>query len=243
MSSFVPTYLYVKEHSITRLRYFGKTTNKDPYKYSGSGVYWTNHYKKHNKDHIKTLWVSELFTDKDLLVEFALLASVHWNIVDSNDWANLKPENGLDGFESSKSSEVQNKRVKDGSHHFLSGETTRKQIENGTHSFLGGDLQRKRVKEGTHHFLKENRIFSGNIAGDSIGAKLKRDQQLLEGTHIFQKGIQKEKSARPIYLEVRSLYKNLGLKIPTNTFMRSDDYLFLIKKELLTINSINTNII
>ena len=53
----------------------------------------------------------------------------------------------------------------------------------------------------------------------------------------------------PTYLYVkehsitRLRYFGKGLKIPTNTFMRSDDYLFLIKKELLTINSINTNII
>ena len=28
-----PTYLYIKEHSITGLKYFGKTTAKNPLKY------------------------------------------------------------------------------------------------------------------------------------------------------------------------------------------------------------------
>lgn len=40
-------YLYVKTHLITNLRYLGKTTAKDPHKYTGSGVYWRLHLKKH----------------------------------------------------------------------------------------------------------------------------------------------------------------------------------------------------
>ena len=35
-----PTYLYVKQHNKTGLKYFGKTTKKDPLKYKGSGLYW-----------------------------------------------------------------------------------------------------------------------------------------------------------------------------------------------------------
>ena len=36
-----PTYLYIKQHSVTKLKYFGKTNSEDPIKYSGSGKYWT----------------------------------------------------------------------------------------------------------------------------------------------------------------------------------------------------------
>lgn len=35
-------YLYVKRHNATGLRYLGKTTAKDPYRYKGSGVEWQN---------------------------------------------------------------------------------------------------------------------------------------------------------------------------------------------------------
>jgi hypothetical protein len=90
-----PTYLYIKKHSITGLKYFGKTT-KDPYKYNGSGKYWTNHIKKHGKEHIVTLWVSDPYHDKSI-IDYALHFSQENNIVKSNEWANLKPENGLDG--------------------------------------------------------------------------------------------------------------------------------------------------
>jgi hypothetical protein len=91
-----PTYLYIKQHSITGLKYFGKTT-QDPYKYPGSGIHWIRHIKLHGKEHIVTLWVSELYYDTSI-VEPALHFSEENNIVESKEWANLKPENGLDGW-------------------------------------------------------------------------------------------------------------------------------------------------
>jgi len=90
-----PTYLYIKQHSITKKKYFGKTT-RDPYTYNGSGVYWTRHINKHGKEHIVTLWVSEPYTDTSV-VEVALKFSSDNDIVNSKEWANQKPENGLDG--------------------------------------------------------------------------------------------------------------------------------------------------
>ena len=92
-----PTVLYIKQHSVTGLKYFGKTTAKDPYKYQGSGKYWVPHIKKHGKGYVITLWVSEPYTDSIVISEFALSFSKEHNIVESKDWANIKPENGLDG--------------------------------------------------------------------------------------------------------------------------------------------------
>lgn len=90
-----PTYLYIKQHSITGLKYFGKTT-RDPYTYNGSGKYWKRHLKKYGKEHVVTLWVSELYQNTSIS-DYALQFSIENNIVESNEWANLKPENGLDG--------------------------------------------------------------------------------------------------------------------------------------------------
>ena len=92
-----PTVLYIKQHPITGLKYFGKTTAKDPLKYKGSGVDWRLHLKENGSERIITLWVSEPYTDKDAIMEFALAFSRDNNIVESKDWANLKIENGLDG--------------------------------------------------------------------------------------------------------------------------------------------------
>jgi len=96
MSDFKPTTLYIKQHNKTGLKYFGKTTQDNPKKYSGSGLYWKDHLKVHGND-VTTVW-SQLFEDKQSLSDFAIKFSEENNIVDSDNWANLKPENGLDGF-------------------------------------------------------------------------------------------------------------------------------------------------
>lgn len=98
--NFKPTYLYIKEHKITKLKYFGKTT-KNPIKYNGSGVRWNRHINKYGKEHINTIWY-HLFDNIDLLVEFALFFSEEYTIENSANWANLIYENGLDGGDTSK---------------------------------------------------------------------------------------------------------------------------------------------
>lgn len=94
--SFQPTHLYIKQHSVTGKCYFGKTTQKDPIKYMGGGLHWTHHIKKHGIEHVKTLW-HKLFMDKAECTKIALLFSEQQDIVKSDRWLNMKPENGLDG--------------------------------------------------------------------------------------------------------------------------------------------------
>lgn len=96
MKKFKPTYLYIKQHSITGKFYFGKTTRTDVEKYYGTGIQWKNHIAYHGKEHIVTLWYC-LFHDEDSIREFALLCSQQWQIVESDDWLNLIPETGMDG--------------------------------------------------------------------------------------------------------------------------------------------------
>ena len=84
-------YLMVKTHKITGLRYLCKTT-QDPYKYRGSGVYWKLHCKKYGSDHD-----TEIIKECDNLSDFAywgLYYSDLWNVVGSNEWANIIPEDG-----------------------------------------------------------------------------------------------------------------------------------------------------
>jgi hypothetical protein len=95
MKIFQPTFFYIKQHMVTGKLYCGKTT-RDPFKYLGSGLYWRRHIRKHGEVHVATLYV-ELFTEKDLLTEFAIDFSTKMKIVESACWANLKLENGLDG--------------------------------------------------------------------------------------------------------------------------------------------------
>lgn len=90
------TYLYEKQHSITKLKYFGKCTTRDPLKYIGSGKYWLRHIKKYGIEFVVTLNVWQ-FEDIQEATEFALRFCKENNIVESNEWANLIEENALDG--------------------------------------------------------------------------------------------------------------------------------------------------
>jgi len=90
-----PTYLYVKTHRITGMKYFGKTTKSDPMKYNGSGIYWKKHLAKYGYE-IDTE-ILGLFIDEQECIDFAVDFSIKNKITESNEWANLKDENGLDG--------------------------------------------------------------------------------------------------------------------------------------------------
>lgn len=87
-------YLYKKTHNITGLKYLGKTT-RDPFKYQGSGKYWSRHIAKHGND-VTTEILHECSSENEL-EEMGLYYSHLWNIVEDDGWANLKPEEG-DGF-------------------------------------------------------------------------------------------------------------------------------------------------
>ena len=95
MINYRPTWLYIKKHNITGLKYFGKTVKTDPTKYNGSGKYWILHLKEHGYN-VSTIWC-QLFIEQADLERYALAFSAENNISESKDWANLKPENGLDG--------------------------------------------------------------------------------------------------------------------------------------------------
>lgn len=96
---FKPTYLYIKTHNQTGLKYFGKTSNKNPHKYPGSGTHWVNHLNKHGNDVITEVY--GYYTDKDLCMKAAIEFSEENNIVESKDWANLRIEM-LDGGDTSQ---------------------------------------------------------------------------------------------------------------------------------------------
>jgi hypothetical protein len=106
-------YLYVKTHKITGLKYLGQTKQQDPHKYSGSGIRWINHLKKHGYNY--TTEILRECQTKDEIKEYGLYYSQLWNIVESNEWANLKLENGDGGAQSSKSiAKIQETKRKNG---------------------------------------------------------------------------------------------------------------------------------
>lgn len=89
-------YLYKKTHSKTGLQYLGKTVFNDPHKYQGSGKRWMHHINKHGYD-VKTEILRECTTN-DEVKEWGQYFSKLWNIVESEDWANIREESGDGGF-------------------------------------------------------------------------------------------------------------------------------------------------
>lgn len=93
--NFKPTRLSVKE--LNGVKYLCKSTLHDFEKYTGSGVHWKKIVKKYGRNNVKTLWVSDWFYCPHHLQDFALMYSEYNQVVESDEWANLKPETGLDG--------------------------------------------------------------------------------------------------------------------------------------------------
>lgn len=98
---FKPTYLCVKTHTITGLKYFCKTTKHHYERYSGSGVYWKRHLKEHGW-HFTTELLG-FYSNKEECNAAAIKFSLENDIVNAVDtngkkiWANSIIENGLDG--------------------------------------------------------------------------------------------------------------------------------------------------
>ena len=88
------TYLYVKTHNITGLKYLGKTT-QNPFTYKGSGTHWQRHLKKHGNN-VSTEILKECQNTTELS-QWGIYYSTLFDIVRSNNWANLKLESGDGG--------------------------------------------------------------------------------------------------------------------------------------------------
>jgi hypothetical protein len=93
---FQPTALLVMTHNVTGLRYFCKTSRLDELcYYKGSGVYWKRHLRKHGRN--VSVDVIGVYHDKQECMDVAKQFSQE-NMIGANPaWANLIPENGLDG--------------------------------------------------------------------------------------------------------------------------------------------------
>ena len=83
-------YLYLKTHNVTGLKYLGFTSNKDPHLYRGSGKRWKYHIQKHGYN----VSTEILFENKSMeeIKPIGLYYSKMWNIVESDEFANLMPE-------------------------------------------------------------------------------------------------------------------------------------------------------
>lgn len=88
-------YLYVKTHKLTGKKYLGQTSSKNPFTYKGSGKYWKQHIKKYGYN--VTTEILKECSSKEEVKYWGEYYTNLWNVVSSNEWANLKPETGDGG--------------------------------------------------------------------------------------------------------------------------------------------------
>lgn len=175
-----PTYLYIKQHAKTGLKYFGKTVQNDPVKYLGSGSYWTKHIKKYGIEYVKTLCFA-LYLDEESLQHDAIQFSKDNDIVKSKKWANLKEEDGINnsGGRGHIRTEEQKKRISDG---LLGKKHSPERIENTRKALIG-------VKRGPHSEQWKQRIRESNIGIKRSSETCQRLGDKARGTRWINNGI------------------------------------------------------
>ena len=178
-------YLYVKTHSRTGLKYLG-FTSRDPQVYCGSGKYWKSHLKIHGKDH--TTEVIKECRNKKEIRKWGRYYSELWNVVDSNEWANLKPEEA-DG--SPSGSRNQNYRPEKFTwQHKVTGEiivATRLEMRKkfGINEGHLTSVLNKTVKSAKGWALKGTDHTRRNLVGDNNPMKKQKSRDKLSGKNHY----------------------------------------------------------
>lgn len=88
-------YLMIKKQNKTNLKYLCQTGRKDPFLYTGSGTHWKSHLQQHGYD-ISTEILGE-YKNKSDLKKSGEHYSKLYNVVESEEWANLRIEDGHGG--------------------------------------------------------------------------------------------------------------------------------------------------
>lgn len=164
--------LYKKTHNITGLKYFGKTERTDVDKYTGSGLYWKRHLKKYGND-VKTEVVFQS-NDIDEIKNYAIQYSIEHDIVNSDEWANLKEELGTDG----------------GSLKEWHTEESRKKMSENRKGKVGRSAGWKHTEE-----TKEKMSISAKKRGAPVGAWKKGHETWNKGKKHKPESIEKLKSS------------------------------------------------
>lgn len=177
-------YLYIKTHNKTGLKYLGKTVQKDPHKYPGSGKFWINHLTKHGYDY--TTEILKECQSNEELQKWGLYYSELFDVVNAKDgtgkkiWANLKPEYG-DGDDPENIRQKALKRVEEGRHNFLGDRNPNaRRIADGTHNLLGKSNPVHALYATNSHYVQTEEFskFMSEV----------QQREIARGTHPLQKG-------------------------------------------------------
>lgn len=201
-------YLYVKIHNKTGMRYLGRTAQKKPSVYLGSGTYWLRHLKKYGNDH-RTIIIGRYF-DLASLRGAGLYYSKLWDVVASDKWANLCLEDG-------------NNETQGWSH--LTSEMRSANGKKG--GAKGGKImgpKTVKLKIGLHGLDGQQRLANASKAGKISAAKRKNDPNYIEQrrewmlvNNPFRGKKHSEKTREKMRLAKRRRKDESGSQVSTST--------------------------
>jgi hypothetical protein len=186
--------IYLKESPLG-LKYLGKT-QKNPFTYNGSGVFWKRHLKKHNfkQIDIKTTILYET-TSQDDLKKMGIHYSNFFNVTNNDEFANLIDEQGQGGHTlygenhpSKKFSEnlkkywTEENRIKQSEKMLFDNPSkkdyVKEKLSNIKKGFKFTDEQnKKKGKSGNLNVSKRNDVIE-KISKSLIGRKLSEETKL-----------------------------------------------------------------
>ena len=183
-------YLYKKTHNQTGLKYLGKTTHKDPHKYQGSGNRWKPHIKKHGYD-VTTEILKECSSTEEVR-HWGEFYSNLWNIVESDEWANLRPEIG-DGGDPGEEGRRKISEAKIGKKHTIEQNLRKSEIQRGikrSPEYLAKKIGAKYKKPKARTFPNKNkgRPLSKEWVAKSAAARTGMKYSLVECPHCNKIG-------------------------------------------------------
>jgi hypothetical protein len=181
------SYLMVKTHSKTGLKYLCKTT-QDPFKYKGSGKYWRLHLEKHGAEH-HTEIIKECCSNTELK-DFGRYYSKLWNVVESDDWANLKPEEGDGGSNKGHTKSQSSVEKRSGENH-----PRRKNPEKWDDAILSLKDRDMWWMKGDNHPMKNKEILE-KISGENHYTKSNPEKLPAKNPEVLKQWRQNRKGAK-----------------------------------------------
>jgi hypothetical protein len=179
--------LYLKTHTETGLKYLGFTKN-DPYTYLGSGKYWLAHIKKHGVN-IKTEILFQSECKSDIKAKGQYYSNL-WNIVESNEFANLTIEEATGGaiFKGRKHKPESIQKMKDSKKGVVFSTEHRLKL---SESHKGN-----RIGKDNHFFGKQHTADSKAKMSEALTGKVRTDEFKNNLSKLY-KGIPKKKLVCP----------------------------------------------
>lgn len=198
IKSFKKTHIYIKTHTETGIKYFGKSIKKSQKKvhqYKGSGPDWKNILKKYGKSY--TTEIVATFDNPMLCNEYCINFSKENNIVKSKEWANKMYEDGIGRGCLYTLNMNEKERIEHGKKSSI-GLSNRSKEDKEKHRKNISKARKKLISNMTEEEKKSIIERMNNISSEEKNKKYKKVSKKLKEYHLNMTDEQKKKRAKKI---------------------------------------------